>query len=71
MKPKKAIPAQVQPVVNSIIPLVSISDLQPGMIIQHKGSGQGYIVTANYGKYAFAVQTMHVSNPDEWLIVKS
>ena len=68
---KKTIDRQVKPVVNSIIPLISISDLKPGMIIRHKGSSEGYIVTANYGNYAFAVRTMHVSNPSEWLIVKS
>lgn len=43
--------------------------LRPGDIIQHLATGESYVVTANYGDYAIAVRTVHVSNPDEWLVV--
>lgn len=43
--------------------------LKPGDIIQHRSTGESYVVTANYGDYAIAVRTVHVSNPDEWLVV--
>ena len=45
-------------------------DLQVGDIVQSRGSGMAYIVTANYGDYAIAVRTAHVTNPIEWKLVK-
>lgn len=47
-----------------------LRDFQPGDIISHKSSLEGYIVTANYGSYAIAVRTQHISNPSEWNIVQ-
>ena len=55
---------------NSVQPLV-VQNLREGNIIQHRLTGQTYVVTANYGKYAIAVRTMHVSNPAEWKLVKT
>ena len=43
--------------------------LQQGDIIRHKMGGESYVVTANYGTYAIAVRTVHVSNPGEWEVI--
>ena len=39
------------------------------MVLQHKGTGEGYIVSGNYGKYVIAIQSMHITNPNEWWII--
>jgi hypothetical protein len=43
--------------------------LHPGDIIQGKASRQLYIVTGNFGTRVTAVQTVDVTNPDEWELV--
>ena len=47
-----------------------VRDLQAGDIVQSRGSGMAYIVTANYGDCAIAVRTAHVTNPSEWILVR-
>lgn len=47
----------------------NVSEFREGTIIRSKLTGMAYVVTANYGGYAIAVRTQHVSNPDEWEIV--
>lgn len=46
----------------------SICDVVPGLVILHIGSGETYIVTANYGDRATAVRTQDITNPFEWRI---
>lgn len=43
--------------------------LQPGDIIRHRMDKDSYVVTANYGTYAIAVRTVHLSNPNEWEVI--
>ena len=50
--------------------LVSLDQLQPGMIVRGRTSGDWYVVTANYGDRVTAVRTQDITNPDEWLIVQ-
>lgn len=41
--------------------------LKEGDVIrQIVGSGQGYIVTENYGKWKIVVRTITATNPEEW-----
>lgn len=47
-----------------------MADFQPGCVIRHRSGGDGYIVHANYGKYAVALRGFHITNPDEWLILQ-
>lgn len=49
--------------------IVSLRQLQPGMVVRHKSGGEGYIVTANYGTRVTAVRTQGITNPQEWEIV--
>ena len=46
-------------------------DLRIGDIVRNKASGEGYIITANYGNRITAVRTVDIINPDEWLLVKA
>lgn len=48
----------------------NIKELERGDIIRHNGSGNSYVITSVYGEYAIAVDTIHVSNPNEWSIVE-
>lgn len=48
----------------------SLGNLTPGDIIRNEGSGQTYIVIACYPGYVIAIRTIHVSNRDEWKLVK-
>ena len=48
----------------------TIKDLQPGVIVYNRLSGTSYIISDNYGNYAVAVRTLHISNPSEWVIVQ-
>lgn len=42
-------------------------DLEAGDIVQHKASGTGYVVTANYRQCGvLMVKTLLANNPDEW-----
>ena len=43
--------------------------LGEGDIIQ-SASGQGYVVTANYGDWKIAVRTVTVTNPKEWKLAR-
>lgn len=50
---------------------VVLTALRLGDVIQHKPTGQGYIVVDTFPA-VIAVRTITVSNPDEWqLICKS
>ena len=43
-----------------------------GDIVRHRGSGEPYIVTGNFGQTVTAVRQAHITNPDEWeVVVKS
>lgn len=46
-----------------------LKKLEPGDIIRHVEDNHSVIVTGNYGKYAIAVSTLHVVNPEEWHLV--
>lgn len=41
--------------------------LRRGDIIQHKYSGNSYVVLDQVGRSLIAVDTIEVTNPDEWL----
>jgi hypothetical protein len=43
--------------------------LHPGDIIEGKSSRTIFIVTGNFGNRVTAVQTVDVTNPDEWKLV--
>lgn len=46
---------------------MDISKLKTGDIVRSiGGNGDGYIVTASYGRRATAVRTVDITNPDEW-----
>lgn len=42
------------------------SNLQRGDIVRNIGSGESYVVDANYGDYCIAMRSVHMSNPSEW-----
>ena len=44
-------------------------DLREGDIVQGKASGEGYIVTGNYGDRVTAVRTVDITQPDEWELI--
>ncbi len=44
--------------------------LDHGDIIRHVNSINACVVTGNYGEYVVAVKTYHVTNPNEWELVK-
>ena len=45
-------------------------NLSRGDIIRHKiGTGDSYLIDANYGGHCTAVVTKDVTNPDEWDII--
>lgn len=46
-----------------------LKNLGTGDLVRHKTSSRAALVTANYGDHAVAVQTHHITNPDEWLLV--
>jgi len=48
---------------------VDFNKLQPGDAVRHKGGGDVFLVTANYGGRVTAVRTADITNPDEWDIV--
>lgn len=48
---------------------LKIANLKRGDIVQNKASGHSYVITSVYTVYAIAVTTIHISNPDEWLLV--
>lgn len=47
-------------------------DLEPGDAVRHAGSdGKYFVVTAHYGHRVTAVATVDLTNPSEWVIVKT
>lgn len=46
-----------------------ISNLKRGDIVIHRRSENNYVVTANYGSYAIAIDSIHISNEDEWVVL--
>jgi hypothetical protein len=46
-----------------------IGALRPGDVVRNIGSGEAYVVLENVGRGAIAVRTIHVSNPQEWVLV--
>lgn len=52
------------------IPLKSISNLRVGDTIRHKDSESVYNVIYVQNNFALAIRRVHVTNPDEWEIIK-
>lgn len=51
-------------------PIISISELKPGMHIRHRShKSRPLIVTNNYGDRATAVFTQDITNPIEWEVL--
>ena len=48
--------------------LDEMKNLKVGDIIRSDATEQPYIVTANYGGRVTAVQTVDITNPEEWRI---
>lgn len=46
------------------------ADLRAGDIIRNKTSGNAYVVTANYGDSAIAIETIQIRRPDQWLVLR-
>jgi hypothetical protein len=56
-------------------PLKSFDDINPGDIIQHLGTGHGYVVmervvTPSGRSMAFCVRSLIATMPDEWKVIK-
>lgn len=49
--------------------LISLRDLERGMIIRHKGDSKTWLVDENYGERVTVVSSMDVTNIHEWEIV--
>lgn len=50
----------------------NFNNLDRGDIVKHKEFRETYVVTANYGSYVVAVNTVHMSNSSEWdLLLKA
>lgn len=47
-----------------------ISELQVGDQIRHIDGAESLVVTAIYGDFAIGVRTTHISNPNEWELIK-
>lgn len=47
----------------------NFNNLNRGDQVKHKGDGNYYIVTANYGDRITAVKTVDLTNPSEWDLV--
>jgi len=47
-----------------------MKNLKRGDIVKNDGSGNSYVVTANYGDRITAVRTVDITNPSEWQKVK-
>ena len=44
--------------------------LTTGDIVRHKHASEAMVVTANYGRTVIAVRAVHMTNPDEWLLIE-
>ena len=49
--------------------LKSISELKLGDTIRHINESQSKQVIYHGGQYVLAARTIHISNPDEWLVL--
>ena len=52
------------------IPLTDLLQLQPGDIVRHKLHVHSFVVSANYGDRATAVQTVDITNCCEWEVLR-
>jgi spermidine/putrescine-binding protein len=49
----------------------SLKDLTRAVMVRNKSNpGKTYIVTANYGDRVTAVDTVDITNPEEWEILR-
>jgi hypothetical protein len=46
--------------------ITDVTDLRDGDIVQHRGTGEAYIVIHNDGRTVTATRTRTVTNPQEW-----
>lgn len=46
------------------------SKLQPGDIVRHRLSSDGYIVHTHLGRSVDVVRIMHLTNPSEWQLIQ-
>ena len=51
-------------------PLKSLRQLKAGDTIRSRVSGNAYLVTAVYGEWAVALDTIRISDPAEWLVLR-
>ena len=47
----------------------TFKELERGDIVKRKGGSTSYVVNANYGNRVTAVNTVDMTNPDEWELV--
>jgi hypothetical protein len=47
-----------------------LENLKEGDIVRHKLHSNPVIITGNYKDYVIGVRTYHISNPDEWEVIK-
>jgi len=50
--------------------ITSITELKRGDIVFHVISGESYIIDGIYSDYAIGMQTIRISNPNEWLLIE-
>lgn len=55
---------------NEFVDLEAVPQLKTGDIIRSRLTGEGYVVTGQYGDRATAVKTVDVTNPGEWLVMR-
>lgn len=48
-----------------------LSSLERGDIIRSRASKNSYVVESVYGRHATAVNTVNISNPEEWEVLKN
>ena len=46
------------------------ADLRTGDIIRNTISANAYVVTAVFSNFAIAVDTIHVHNPHDWMVLR-
>lgn len=56
---------------NEFVEIDAIAQLKTGDIVRSRLTGEGYIVTGQYGDRATAVRTVDVTSPSEWLVMRS
>ena len=61
--------AEVQSYPVRAVHKLDIASLNPGDVVRHVGTGNGYIVVRNDGGHCTAGRFLDVSNPDEWMLV--